>query len=374
MIIGHLSDTHLGACIGSEPEREGDYYNAFMEAIEIFIKEHVDFVIHSGDILDEPRPYGTAMKILLQGVMELRKHDIPFLFTLGEHDISNVPSTPHPILLQLQGIGRYIGDGEPYEVGGATVIGLHKHRRVERGKLLRKLGDISRQLPNLSGKKILVLHQGVRECGGPGSELSIHEMPTGLNYYAMGHLHKPCRKDWGTGLLSYPGATHWVDLGDPMECGICLVDLSGDQASVERILLKNVRPKIMLEVSARELEAKLAELEGAEYPKKPCLWLSISTDRELDMQALEKRLSQRFIVKKIKQEPVQREGVIYPGAPEINLDEELKRLAIKALSNESAVNFALHELLPRLASGELAEAKEAVWRFFKGGGWRDNED
>lgn len=40
---------------------------SFLEAIEVFVREHVEVVIHSGDILDEPRPYGDAMRVLLEG-------------------------------------------------------------------------------------------------------------------------------------------------------------------------------------------------------------------------------------------------------------------------------------------------------------------
>ncbi len=50
----------------------------------------------------------------------------------------------------------------------------------------------------------------------------------------------------------------------------------------------------------------------------------------------------------------------------MNLDEGLRKLAVKVLGNEAVVDFASSELLPCLSSGELVEAKEMVWRFFKG--------
>jgi len=373
MMIGHLSDTHLGACVRTEPEREEDYYNAFREAIEVFIREHVDLVIHSGDILDEPRPYGTAMKVLIQEVVRLKKHDIPFVFTLGEHDISNVPATPHPIILQLQDLGEYIGNGRPRRINGITVMGLYKHKRIERRNLISKLEEISRQLSNLEGKKVLVLHQGIKEAGGLGGELSIFEIPPGFDYYAMGHLHKSYQRNWGHGLLAYPGATHWVSVDDPSECGVFIVDLSGDQPSAEWVRLHNVRPKIKIEVNVNELETKLSELINVDYPMKPCLWIDITTDRQLTVQSIEKRLADKFIVKRVRQILARKEGKVYTQAEEMSLDEELESLAMKVIGNKQIVNFALKELLPRLASGELAEAQEAVWRFFKGGSWRDNK-
>ncbi len=103
-MIGHISDTHLGAFIGRGEElREvaEDVHSAFSEAIDFFIRDHVDVVIHSGDVLHEPRPYGDALKVLLDGIRRLRERGIPFLFTLGEHDLSPIPSTPYPLLAHL---------------------------------------------------------------------------------------------------------------------------------------------------------------------------------------------------------------------------------------------------------------------------------
>ena len=376
MMIGHISDTHLGACAGSESEREDDHYKAFEEAIDLFIREHVDLVIHSGDILDEPRPYGTVMKVLVEEVRRLREHGIQFLFTLGEHDISNIPSTPHPLILQLEGLGAYIGTGKPYEVGGVTIMGLHKYKRVERRHLLERLEEIGRRASSLAGKKMLVLHQGINEAFGPGAELSISEIPAGFDYYAMGHIHKRYERRLGDGIIAFPGATHWVNVDDPDECGVYLVDLSGDQASVEWVRLQNVRPKMRLRLNASEIDDRIEELTNKSFHVKPCLWLEIVTDRPLDVRAVERKLGGRFIIRTIKPMPAPAEGRSYSSRPEISLDEELKRLALEAVGDEGIVDFALGELLQHLSSGNLPDAKEAVWRFWKawsGGGGDDRQ-
>lgn len=236
MMIGHISDTHLGAFIGRDEElREvgEDVHASFLEAIEIFVREDVDIVIHSGDILDEPRPYGDAMRVLMEGAKRLNDRGIHMLFTLGEHDISSIPSTPHPYVAKLAGLAEYVGNGEAHEVKGLTVIGLHKHKLVEAGVLCERLEEIGRRVRGLSGKKVLVLHQGMREAFGPGSELSISEIPHGFDYYAMGHIHKRYEVRMGRGLLAYPGPSHWVDVDDPDDCGVLLVDLSGDEPEAQ---------------------------------------------------------------------------------------------------------------------------------------------
>jgi len=376
MMIGHISDTHLGACAGSDRDRENDHYEVFKEAVDLFIREHVDLVVHSGDILDEPRPYGTAMKVLIEGVRRLKEHGIQFLFTLGEHDISNIPSTPHPLILQLEGLGAYIGRGDPYEVDGVTIIGLHKHKRVERKRLLERLEEIGRRAPSLAGRKVLVLHQGIKEAFGLGAELSIPDIPAGFDYYAMGHIHKRYERRLGDGIIAFPGATHWVSVDDPDECGVYLVDLSGSQASVEWVRLQNVRPKMRRRLKAGEIDKEIEELANMSFHKKPCLWLEIVTDRPLDVRAVERRLCDRFIIKAIKPISAPAEGKSYISRLEMSLDEELRRLALEAIRNEEIVDFALGELLQHLSSGNLPDAKEAVWRFWKawsGGGGDDKQ-
>ena len=61
MLFSHISDTHLGLQQYGLDEREQDVYNSFNQAIDISIKDHVDFVIFAGDIFHTPNPSGTAI-------------------------------------------------------------------------------------------------------------------------------------------------------------------------------------------------------------------------------------------------------------------------------------------------------------------------
>jgi exonuclease SbcD len=376
-MIGHLSDTHLGwySRDGRAVERENDYYNAFKEAVEIFMEEHVDLVIHSGDILDTPRPYGTAVKALMDGALELSRKGIPFLFTFGEHDLSNIPSTPYPILLEKLEIGKRVGDGKPHEVKGLIVVGLHRHKKYEQSSLLEKLDKIGEALTQYSGKRILVLHQGLRDIAGPWAEISLAELPEGFHYYAMGHYHKYIEKEFGSGLLSYPGPTHWVDADDPDECGVNIIDLSGDIPTIHWQRLNNVRPKLRKRITSKKVMEYLTELTKLEYKLKPCIWLEVETENRIDDLLIEEKLKEKYIVQEIR--PVLpltiREKI--PDLKESTLDMELRRLAVEVLeSNERNASFVLDELLPLLADAEKRnEAADAVWNYYMRGEWYDKK-
>ena len=61
MKFAHISDTHLGFSQFGTGERAKDVYNAFLQAIDISIKEKVEFVVFAGDIFHTPTPDGTAI-------------------------------------------------------------------------------------------------------------------------------------------------------------------------------------------------------------------------------------------------------------------------------------------------------------------------
>ena len=54
MKFAHISDTHLGFSQFGTGERAKDVYNAFLQAIDISIKEKVEFVVFAGDIFHTP--------------------------------------------------------------------------------------------------------------------------------------------------------------------------------------------------------------------------------------------------------------------------------------------------------------------------------
>lgn len=368
MIIGHMSDTHLGAYAGREEEREEDYYDAFREAIELFIKDRVGLVIHSGDILDTPKPYGTAMRVLVEGVKRLDEKGIRFLFTLGEHDISNVPSTPHPYILDVIGVANYVGKGEPLVVGDVTVVGLHKYKRTDADRLHERLKEVAEKARQADGKKkVLVLHQGLHGLHEFVGELSRDEIPTGFDYYAMGHFHVSYKFRHGGGLGAYPGATHWVSWRDPDESFVNIVDLSGDEPTISHVRLKSVRPKMERHSKLEALSDVIEELVSSvqEAHKKPCLLLNVEASRPFDPRPFEDALRSRYIVT-VKQTLKEAGAEVLHEAPDV--DAELMRLAENAMGSREKAEFALLELL-RVLNGDdwRKEALELIWRVFKEG-------
>src|SRR3972149_9803243 len=113
MIFSHISDTHLGFVQYYSEEREQDVYAAFDEAIDLSIKDHVDFVIFAGDIFHVPNPSGKAILVLANALTRLKQNGIDSFFILGEHDISRTRATPVPFVYNNLEFSKYIGQGKP---------------------------------------------------------------------------------------------------------------------------------------------------------------------------------------------------------------------------------------------------------------------
>ena len=76
MLFSHISDTHLGLQQYGLEEREQDIYDSFNQAIDISIKDHVDFVIFAGDVFHTPNPSGTAILQMANALKKLKENSI----------------------------------------------------------------------------------------------------------------------------------------------------------------------------------------------------------------------------------------------------------------------------------------------------------
>ena len=83
--FAHISDTHLGFSQFGTGERAKDVYNAFLQAIDISIKEKVEFVVFAGDIFHTPTPDGTAIINMAHALKKLQDVQIPAYFILSSY-------------------------------------------------------------------------------------------------------------------------------------------------------------------------------------------------------------------------------------------------------------------------------------------------
>ena len=367
MLFSHISDTHLGLVQYGSEERAQDVYDTFNQAIDISIKDNVDFVIFAGDIFHIPNPNGTAIVQMANGLKRLKENNIDSFFILGEHDISRIRTTPIPYVYHNLEYSKYIGQGNPIEYKGILLAGFDKIRKVEISQYEEKFAEIDKIAQKHSGHKILVLHQGVTEFNKFAGEIQSTDLPKNFTYYAMGHLHDKDVKKFNHlgGPVVYPGSTESTTSEGIKETkkGFFEVDISGEEAKPNWIKL-DTRPQFSFKTDYQELSKTINEISEriVDFRKKPIVEIKIQGENiETDyIQAQISRLNSltlrcfwRINTKQIS------DSVVFLDRPNV-IDDEMFRLSVDALGSEQAARFAIKELLPVLSSREIKEASQIV--------------
>ncbi len=368
MLFSHISDTHLGLVQYGSNERERDVYDAFNQAINISIKDQVDFVIFAGDIFENPKPNGNAILQMANALKRLKENDIDSFFILGEHDVSNIKhQNPVPYIYHNLGFSKYIGNGKPIEYKGIMLVGFDKIRPPEMAQNEERFLDVDKSVEKFSGHKILVLHQGVTEFNKFAGELQSTDLPKNFTYYAMGHLHDKDVKQFNhlKGPIAYPGSielTTSEGIKD-IKKGFFEVDISGNEAIPKWIEL-DTRPQFSFKVEYKELTKAIDEITEkiSSLAKKPVIEVKIQgEDIEIDhIQAQIARLSSSTIrcFWKIETKQISNSSVFLDRPNEI--EDEILKLSIKALDSEQDANFAINELLPKLSKDQTEQGLEII--------------
>ena len=372
MLFSHIADTHLGLKQYDSDEREQDVYDAFNQAIDISIQDHVDFVIFAGDIFENPRPNGNAILQMANALKRLKENKIDSFFILGEHDAPNKKGYPVPYAYHNLGFSTYIGEGIPIEYKGIMLVGLDKIRPAQMNQNEKIFLDLDKSVENFSGHKILVLHQGITEFYKVAGELQSTDLPTNFTYYAMGHLHDKDIKQFNhlKGPIAYPGSielTNSEGIKD-VKKGFFEVDISGNEAEPKWIEL-DTRPQFSFDTDYKELTKTIDEITEkiSKLTKKPIIQLIIQgEDIEIDqIQAqitklipLTLKCSWKIATKQIS------DSSVFLDKPN-EIEDEIFKLSIKALDSEQDANFAINELLPKLSKEQTEQGLEIIIENFE---------
>ena len=371
MLFSHISDTHLGLQQYGLEEREQDIYDSFTQAIDISIKDHVDFVIFAGDIFHTPNPSGAAILQMANALKRLKQNSIESFFILGEHDISRMRATPVPYVYHNLEFSKYVGRGEPVYHKDIMIAGFDKIRKNETQTFEEKFRKIDTLAKQHSGHKILVLHQGITEINQFAGELNSSDLPKNFTYYAMGHLHDKFVKQFQLlgGPLAYPGSTEMTTSEGIKETekGFFEVDISSQEAKPNWIKL-DTRPQFSTKIEAKDLDISISEIleKISTFDKKPLVEIKI-IGKDIERDVIQTKISQiipqtlHCSWKMLQNEDASSILLNRPA----RIDEELFKLAVGALKSEKLANFAVNDLLPLLSENQLEQATQLVIENFE---------
>jgi len=366
MLFSHISDTHLGLQQYGLEEREQDIYDSFNQAIDISIKDKVDFIIFAGDVFHTPNPSGSAILQMANALKRLKQNSIESFFILGEHDISRVRATPVSYVYHNLEFSKYVGRGKPVYHNDVMIAGFDKIRKNEISTFEEKFKELDSIAKQHNGHKIIVLHQGITEINQFAGELNASDLPKNFTYYAMGHLHDKLVKDFEQlgGPLVYPGSTEMTTSEGIKETekGFFEVDISSNEAKPNWVKL-DTRPQFSTKVDSEEFDNSMSEImqKIGSLNKKPVIEVKIH-GKSVERDVVEAKISQ-IIPKtlhcswKISQTDDATSVLLDRPA---RIDEELFKLAVNALKSEKLATFAVNDLLPLLSSNQLDQATQLV--------------
>ena len=372
MLFSHISDIHLGLVQYNSEERELDIYDAFHQAIDISIKDHVDFVIFAGDIFHTPTPSGTAILHMANVLKLLKQNNIDSFFILGEHDISRIRGTPVPYVFHNLEFSKYIGQGEPVYYKDLLLVGFDKIRRSEMDSFEKRFEEIDDIAKKHQGHRILVMHQGINEINKFAGELNSTDLPKNFTYYAMGHLHDHVVKNFShlSGPVAYPGSIELTNSEGIKETkkGFYQVDISSTEAKPSWIEL-NTRPQFSIKTTSTDISKTIDEMfeKIKSNPKKPIVELKIESEN-VEQEIIQAQIS-RLIPHtlhcswKLVQKQDSDSSVLSDRPARI--DEELFKLAVNSLKSEKLASFAVKDLLPILSASQIEQANQLIIENFE---------
>ena len=219
----HAADLHLGySQYGLEARRE-DFDMVFQELVDRTIELKPDFMIIAGDLFHHARPSNVTLESAIRNFSHLREAGIPVLTVDGSHDSApNVVTGTILNPLDSAGLIYHL----PRREGACWrkpdccyVYGVPNFRtRRKTEEQLPAFMEQNKPKPDPDLFNIFVFHMALDlpSLTPPYMEAEAPRelIPEGFNYYAAGHVHKPYRDKFKTGMLGYSGSTETVNYNE----------------------------------------------------------------------------------------------------------------------------------------------------------------
>jgi len=216
----HAADFHLGySQYGLEARRE-DFDRAFQELVDKTIELKPDFMIIAGDLFNHARPSNVILENAIKNFSRLREAGIPVLTVDGSHD--SAPNVVTGTILNPLDSAELIYYLPRHE--GACwrkedccyVYGVPNFRtRRKTEEALPAFMEQNKPTSDPELFNIFVLHMAldIPSLTPPyiEAEAPPELIPEGFDYYAAGHVHKPYKNRFKTGMLVYSGSIETVD-------------------------------------------------------------------------------------------------------------------------------------------------------------------
>lgn len=231
----HAADLHLGCTFQGLSEVDEDLskslwastFQVFSDIVDLAIAEKACFLLVSGDVYEGPGRNFQAQRRLKEGLERLGEAGIRSFIVHGNHDPTenrftelDWPESCHFFGHKSVEVVAVESDGEPL----AQVYGVSYRRRdvkTDLARAFRRTED--------AGIHIGVLHcsvSGASEGHEPYAPCSIDDLvASGMDYWALGHVHAPRILKEKDPLVVYPGCPQGRQINESGPHGVFVVDV-----------------------------------------------------------------------------------------------------------------------------------------------------
>ncbi|MGB3183111.1 MAG: exonuclease SbcCD subunit D [Cyclobacteriaceae bacterium] len=374
MRILHTADWHLGKRL-MDYSRLPEQHGVMAEICEIAEREEVDAVIVAGDLFDTYNPGSEAVELLYRTLKRLSKDgQRPVIAIAGNHDSADRIEAPDPLarecgilfagypdshILQFkletglevmrseEGFAEVKVPGQAYplrllltpyanEVTMRRYLGEEDREDALRQMLAERWQHLADTYCDDQGVNILTAHLYVMKKGGPAQEepddekpilhmggaqaIYTENFPKGLQYVALGHLHRyqtvdtsPCPVVYSSSPLSYSFSEA------SQQKYVAIIDAEpGAEATVQKIPLDKGRKLIR-----KRFEAVRKAVEWLSANPDTFIELTLVTETYLDARTKKQLYNVHDGIVSLIPEVKGTDGQPLPGErrmPDMNLD------------------------------------------------------
>lgn len=204
-------------------------FATYERIIDLCLSENVDALLVAGDIYDGADRSLKAQLRFVDGLKRLDAAGIRSFICHGNHDPLNgwqanlrFPDSCHQFGAEVKGV-----ELDTARPGLATVYGVSYPEREVRQSLVPKFGRVTGEAFSIG---LLHANVGNNSQHGPYSPCSVDDLrATGIDYWALGHVHTRQVVNQRGPVVVYPGnpqGRHPVETGDR---GVYLADVAEDR-------------------------------------------------------------------------------------------------------------------------------------------------
>lgn len=243
--------------VGRRPSRVGEWMNAagascavmFRDIVEMAVRERVDIVVISGDLVDKENKYHEAYGPVERGLKRLASAGIDVFAVAGNHDFDVLPR-----LADAVGAERFhlLGRGGNWERkafvrDGASLlhfVGWSFPAEHVPDNPLRSFGAMPAADAGNKAPVLGLLHADLDVPDSRYAPVSLRELQSApVSGWLLGHVHKPrwIAQNGSAGIL-YPGSPQAMDPGETGAHGPWLLDIdAGGRIDARLIPMSRVR-------------------------------------------------------------------------------------------------------------------------------------